>query len=124
MRVGEKRTLVLGPDYGYGETGAGHQDTAGGETPTLVIPGGSTLRFTTMLIGINMPEGAANEPCAERETLMMYGQHGCVHTVHRSCSLVATFLAVQRNLCCKCCKCAVLLITPTTAVLHLMNRHA
>eukprot|EP00040_Diaphanoeca_grandis_P036610 m.233876 g.233876 ORF g.233876 m.233876 type:complete len:217 (+) comp33649_c8_seq3:43-693(+) len=46
MCVGEKRTLVLAPDFGYGDRGAGGD-----------IPGGATLKFTVELVGI----GAAGE---------------------------------------------------------------
>ena len=41
MCVGEKRTLVIGPDLGYGASGAGG-----------AIPGGATLKFTTELLSI------------------------------------------------------------------------
>ncbi|KAL2859173.1 hypothetical protein BJX68DRAFT_225916 [Aspergillus pseudodeflectus] len=40
MCVGEKRTLTIPPEYGYGDRGVGP------------IPGGSTLIFETELIGI------------------------------------------------------------------------
>lgn len=39
MRKGEKATLVAGPDYAYGETGAGD-----------LIPGNSTLYFDVELV--------------------------------------------------------------------------
>lgn len=73
MCVGEKRTLVLGPDYGYGMAGAGHQANSEDQTPTPLIPGGATLRFTTELIGINMLVGAA-VASAERDALVLYGR--------------------------------------------------
>lgn len=41
MCVGEKRTLLLPPDFGYGERGAGAD-----------IPGGATLRFEVELLKI------------------------------------------------------------------------
>ncbi|KAL4790558.1 putative FKBP-type peptidyl-prolyl isomerase [Aspergillus venezuelensis] len=41
MCVGEKRTLTIPPEYGYGDRGIGP------------IPGGSTLIFETELIGID-----------------------------------------------------------------------
>lgn len=41
MCQGEKRTLILPPEYGYGDRGAGND-----------IPGGATLRFTVELIAI------------------------------------------------------------------------
>ncbi|KAL4938461.1 hypothetical protein BDV06DRAFT_200919 [Aspergillus oleicola] len=40
MCIGEKRTLTIPPEYGYGERGIGP------------IPGGATLVFETELIGI------------------------------------------------------------------------
>ncbi|KAL3489977.1 hypothetical protein BJX62DRAFT_238622 [Aspergillus germanicus] len=40
MCVGEKRTLTIPPEYGYGDRGVGP------------IPGGSTLIFETELLGI------------------------------------------------------------------------
>ncbi|KAL2840519.1 hypothetical protein BJY01DRAFT_20257 [Aspergillus pseudoustus] len=46
MCVGEKRTLTIPPEYGYGDRGVGP------------IPGGSTLIFETELIGI---EGVAKD---------------------------------------------------------------
>jgi len=41
MCIGEKRTLLLPPEFGYGDRGAGAD-----------IPGGATLEFTVELIGI------------------------------------------------------------------------
>eukprot|EP00912_Choanoflagellata_sp_UC4_P001245 UC4_evm6s776 len=41
MCIGEKRTLVLQPEFGYGERGAGED-----------IPPGATLNFETELVGI------------------------------------------------------------------------
>ncbi|KAJ0423339.1 hypothetical protein BJY00DRAFT_299859 [Aspergillus carlsbadensis] len=46
MCVGEKRTLTIPPEYGYGDRGVGP------------IPGGATLIFDTELIGI---EGVAKD---------------------------------------------------------------
>lgn len=40
MCVGEKRTLTIPPEYGYGSRGVGP------------IPGGATLVFETELVGI------------------------------------------------------------------------
>lgn len=40
MCVGEKRTLTIPPEYGYGQRGVGP------------IPGGATLIFETELVGI------------------------------------------------------------------------
>lgn len=41
MCVGEKRTLTIPPEYGYGSRGVGP------------IPGGATLVFETELVGID-----------------------------------------------------------------------
>ncbi len=41
--VGEKRTLIIPPEYGYGSNGAGK-----------IIPGGATLRFDVELVSINI----------------------------------------------------------------------
>jgi FK506-binding protein 2 len=46
MCVGEKRTLTIPPEYGYGERGIGP------------IPGGATLIFETELVQI---EGVNND---------------------------------------------------------------
>jgi len=55
MCIGEKRTLILSPEMGYGERGAGGD-----------IPGGATLKFTVELIEIlaggEGPNGGADEP--------------------------------------------------------------
>lgn len=42
MCVGEKKTLIIPPELGYGSRGAGKD-----------IPGGATLRFVVDLLGIN-----------------------------------------------------------------------
>ena len=42
MCVGEKRTLTIPPELGYGDRGAGND-----------IPGGATLKFDVELMGIN-----------------------------------------------------------------------
>ena len=42
MCLGEKKTLMVPPELGYGSKGAGGD-----------IPGGATLRFTVELVGIN-----------------------------------------------------------------------
>lgn len=47
MCVGEKRTLTVPPEYGYGERGIGP------------IPGGATLVFETELMGIQGVESEA-----------------------------------------------------------------
>lgn len=41
MCIGEKRTLTIPPEYGYGDRGIGP------------IPGGATLVFETELVGID-----------------------------------------------------------------------
>lgn len=41
MCIGEKRTLTIPPEYGYGDRGVGP------------IPGGATLIFETELVGID-----------------------------------------------------------------------
>lgn len=41
MCIGEKRTLTIPPEYGYGDRGVGP------------IPGGATLVFETELVGID-----------------------------------------------------------------------
>lgn len=41
MCIGEKRTLTIPPEYGYGNRGVGP------------IPGGATLVFETELVGID-----------------------------------------------------------------------
>ena len=44
MCPGEKRTLIIPPDMGYGSRGAGG-----------AIPGGATLKFTVELLSIGHP---------------------------------------------------------------------
>ena len=42
MCLGEKSTIIIPPEYGYGANGAGKD-----------IPGGATLRFTVDIVGLN-----------------------------------------------------------------------
>mmetsp|Transcript_8170 Transcript_8170/g.11581 ORF Transcript_8170/g.11581 Transcript_8170/m.11581 type:complete len:198 (-) Transcript_8170:8-601(-) len=51
MCIGEKRTLIIGPDMGYGSRGAGS-----------VIPGGATLNFEVELLEINDSEPVQEVP--------------------------------------------------------------
>lgn len=46
MCLGEKRTLIIPPEYGYDEKGAGK-----------VIPGGATLKFEVELVGLVDKDG-------------------------------------------------------------------
>jgi hypothetical protein len=46
MCIGEKRTLTIPPELGYGDRGAGGD-----------IPGGATLKFTVELVGFGKPKG-------------------------------------------------------------------
>lgn len=47
MCVGEKRTLIIEPEMGYGNSGAGKD-----------IPGGATLKFTVELMAISEQKSA------------------------------------------------------------------
>jgi hypothetical protein len=51
MCVGEKRTLIIPPEKGYGEHGAGQ-----------AIPGGATLRFEVECLDIKDERAAGPEP--------------------------------------------------------------
>ncbi len=51
MCVGEKRTLVIPPELGYGERGAGG-----------AIPGGATLKFTVECLDIKDPPEGGSQP--------------------------------------------------------------
>ncbi|KAJ4163691.1 hypothetical protein LMH87_005402 [Akanthomyces muscarius] len=57
MCIGEKRTLTIPPEYGYGDRGIGP------------IPGGATLIFETELVGIAgvKPPAKADEAAPEGE---------------------------------------------------------
>lgn len=51
MCIGEKRTLIIPPEFGYGDRGAGG-----------AIPGGATLKFTVELLGFGAAGGARKVP--------------------------------------------------------------
>ncbi|HEV2296358.1 MAG TPA: FKBP-type peptidyl-prolyl cis-trans isomerase [Tepidisphaeraceae bacterium] len=51
MKVGEKRTLIIPPQLGYGEKGAGG-----------VIPGGATLTFDIELMGLRKTSQQGEQP--------------------------------------------------------------
>ncbi|OAA56093.1 FK506-binding protein 2 precursor [Cordyceps fumosorosea ARSEF 2679] len=53
MCIGEKRTLTIPPEYGYGDRGVGP------------IPGGATLIFETELVGIAGVEAPKPAPAAD-----------------------------------------------------------
>ena len=51
MCIGEKRTLTIPPEKGYGDRGAGG-----------AIPGGATLQFTVELLGFDTKKGGVQTP--------------------------------------------------------------